>query len=116
MAALILMPAVLDSAEPTIAADAVGPAHPAVAAISMVVERESALLREQEFFDSQAAEERLRYAGLALKSKGVSARYVGKCQVAGRDCDHLVLFTPEGHVSVFLMAHEHPSSRVLIAV
>ena len=55
------------------------------------------------------------FLGLALKSEGVSARYLGKCEVAGRECDHLVLLTPDGQVNVFLMAHERAPGRLMVA-
>jgi hypothetical protein len=110
-----LAPDVLDSYEPTLAADAVGPTHPAVAAISMVAGRAPGPLTERTAADATAVQARLKFLGLALKGEGVSARYVGTCEVAGRDCDHLILDTPEGDVSVILMASEHPSVRVLVA-
>ena len=110
-----LLPDLLESSEPTLAADVVGRAHPAVAAISVVIDSEPTLLKERQRLEPGAVQERLKFVGLALKSDGVSAQYVGKCEVAGRDCDHLVLTTADGHVSVFLMAHEQPSARVLVA-
>jgi hypothetical protein len=109
-----LLPDVLES-EPTLAADTVGPTHPAVAAISMVAERAPGPFTERTPADAPAVQARLKFLGLALKAEGVSARYVGKCEVAGRECDLLILDTPEGDVSVILMANERPSTRVLVA-
>ena len=111
----VALPGLLDPDEPALAADAVGATHPAVAAISMVVEQEPALLKEGRTGDPLVMEQRLKSLGLALKRSDVSIRYIGKCQLAGGDCDHIVLVTPEGHVSVILMAGEHRSTRVLVA-
>ena len=115
LSAVTLLPSVLESHEPTLAADAVGPAHPAVAAISMVVDEEPRLLRHAASPNRAVIEARLKFVGLALRNEDVSVRYAGTCRIRGRDCDHLVLSTPDGHVSVFLTPHEHPSGRVLVA-
>jgi hypothetical protein len=105
----------IDPDETALAADAVGSAHPAVAAISMVVEREPALLKEGRTGDPLVMEQRLKYLGLELKKSDVSVRYIGQCEIGGAACDHLVLVTPEGHVSVILMAGGNPSTRALVA-
>lgn len=110
-----LLPVVFERDEPTVAADAVGPAHPALAAIAMVIDQEPKRLKESHSMDPVLIEERLKRLGLVLKKHDISVQYVGTCEIAGQDCDHLVLVTPEGHVSVVLMAHEHASSRVLVA-
>lgn len=113
--AVTILPGIFEWSEPTVTADVVGPTHPAVAAISMVVDREPVLLREPRALNAASVEERLRIVGLALKHEGVSGRYIGKCEVAGRDCDHLVLDTAEDHVSVFLMANERSTERLVVA-
>lgn len=110
-----MAPALLETDEPALAAAAVGPFHPAVEAIAMVVEQEPALLKEGRVGDPRVLERKMKELGLELKKSGISIRYIGKCQLRGSDCDHLVLVTPEGHVSVILMADEHPSQRVLVA-
>jgi hypothetical protein len=110
-----MAPALLESDEPALAATAVGPFHPAVEAIAMVVEQEPALLKEGRVGDPRVLERKMKELGLEFRKSGVSIRYIGKCQLRGSDCDHLVLVTPEGHVSVILMADEHPSQRVLVA-
>lgn len=115
IAAGTLAPGVLESDEPALAATAVGPFHPAVEAIAMVVEQEPALLKEGRVGDPRVLERKLKELGLELKKANISIRYIGKCQLRGSDCDHLVLVTPEGHVSVILTADEHPSQRVLVA-
>lgn len=110
----VLTMGVFDANEPTLAAEVVGPTHPAVAAIAMVLDQEPTLLKERRSLAPGMLEERLKPLGLSLKESGLSARYVGKCEIAGRECEHIVLVTPEGFVSVLLMAHERPSSRVLV--
>jgi len=113
---ITLLPGVIESAEPTLAADAVGPTHPAVAAISLVARREPGLPHPGSAEDDAAEiKDRLKFLGLAMKTKDVSAQYMGKCDLAGRECDRLVLDTPEGQVTVILMANEQPSVRVLVA-
>ena len=57
----------------------------------------------------------VKHLGIALKKSEVSVRYIGQCHLAGAPCDHLVMVTPEGHVSVILVADKHPSTRVLVA-
>lgn len=115
IAGVTLFPMILESDEPTLAADSVGPTHPAVAAITMVANRDPALLKDLTAADGPAVEDRLKFLGLALKSKGISARYLGKCEVAGRECDHLVLDTRDGQVNVFLMANERAPGRLMVA-
>lgn len=110
-----MAPALLESEEPALAVTAVGPFHPAIEAIAMVVEQEPALLKEGRMGDPRVLERKLKELGLELNKSNISIRYIGKCQLLGSDCDHLVLVTPEGHVSVLLMGDEHPSQRVLVA-
>lgn len=114
VSAVTLLPSVLERNGPAFAAEAVGPTHPAVAAISMVVDQEPRLLRHARSPSPAAIEGRLRFVGLALKNKDVSVRYAGTCQISGLECDHLVLMTPDGHVSVFLTP-ERASGQVLVA-
>jgi hypothetical protein len=64
IALVVMLPGLLDSDEPALAADAVGLAHPAVAAISMVVEQEPALLKEGRTGDPLVMEQKLKFLGL----------------------------------------------------
>jgi hypothetical protein len=94
----------------------VGPSHPAIAAISLVVDQEPWLLDESAGADQSAGDERLLRLGLQLKKHNVYVRYVGKCGIAGDgECDHLVLDTPEGHISVILLPGPPTTDRVLVA-
>jgi hypothetical protein len=95
--------------------EAVGPSHPAVAAIAMVVEQQPAYLDEARGIDLSAMEEGLKKLGLSLKKEGVRVDYAGKCYLPETECDHLVLETPDGHVSVILVPDYPVGSRVLIA-
>jgi hypothetical protein len=115
IATMVLVVTVRERDEPMLAGDAVGPLHPAVAAISIVLEQEPQLLKHARTLDPAVLQERLKSHGLALKEQGISVLHVGWCQLAGRECEHLVLATPEGHVSLFLMADERPSARVIVA-
>ncbi|MGZ5167234.1 MAG: DUF3379 family protein [Burkholderiales bacterium] len=95
---------------------AVGPSHPAVAAISLVVDEEPWLLEESAGADQSAGDEGLRRLGLQLNKRDVYVRYVGKCGIPGDgDCDHLVLDTPDGHISVILLPGRPMKDRVLVA-
>ena len=94
---------------------AVGPSHPAVAAIAMVVEQQPAYLDEARGIDMHAMEEGLRKLGLSLRKEGVKVDYAGKCYLPDTECDHIVLETPDGHVSVILVPDYPVGSRVLIA-
>lgn len=94
---------------------AVGPSHPAVAAIAMVVEQQPAHLDEARGIDLHAMEDGLKKLGLSLKMDGVKVDYAAKCYLPDTDCDHIVLKTPDGHVSVILVPDFPVGSRVLIA-
>jgi hypothetical protein len=108
-------PHLRDAAGGTDSLDAVGPSHPAVAAIAMVVEQQPAYLDEAHGIDIRAMEDGLKKLGLSLKMEGVKVDYAGKCQLPDTACDHIVLETPDGHVSVILVPDYPVGSRVLIA-
>ena len=95
--------------------EAVGPSHPAVAAIAMVVEQQPGYLDEARGIDVAAMEDGLKKLGLSLKKEGVKVDYAGKCYLPDIECDHIVLETPDGHVSVILVPDYPVGSRVLIA-
>ena len=94
--------------------EAVGPTHPAVTAIAMVVEQQPAYLDEARGLDLGAMEEGLRRLGLSLKKDGVKVDYAGKCYMPDTACDHLVLETADGHVTVILVPDYPVGSRVLV--
>jgi hypothetical protein len=93
---------------------ALGPTHPAIAAISFVVEQQPALLEEGRAGDPAIMAEGLKRLGLSMKA-GVTVDYVGKCYMPETDCDHIVLNTPDGQVSVILVPDYPVSGRVIVA-
>lgn len=118
ISAFTLLPGVTGPDEPALAAYTVGRTHPAIAAISMVLDEEPGRLENAPAVDAALPAERLHDAGLALKKdrkKPVMARYLGRCRLSGQDCEHLLLLTNEGYVSVILLADEHPARPVLVA-
>jgi len=91
---------------------AVGPAHPAIAAISLVVEDRVELAQEG---NTAEMHERLRELGLELKNGEVHAYYAGKCQLPGGECDLIVLDTPEARANVVLVPNYPIDARVLVS-
>ena len=118
IAAVTLLGDAEGSGEPALAAETVAQAQTAVSAISMVLDEEPARVKRPRNLDPSAPTERLNEVGLALKKEEkekVLARYLGRCRVSGRACEHLELLTYDGSVSVILMEHEHPERPVLVA-
>ena len=93
---------------------AVGPSHPAVSAIAMVVEQQPAYLDEARSIDFASIERALERLGLSLDKQGVRIDFAGRCYMPDTECDHLVLDTPDGRVSVILVPEYPvgPSARV----
>jgi hypothetical protein len=60
-------------------------------------------------------EQGLKRLGLSLKTEGVKVAYAGKCYMPETECDHLVLDTPDGHVSVILVPDYPVGARALVA-
>ncbi len=96
-------------------ATAVGTNHPAVAAISFVLDHEPRLLQENRSGDPNVMRAAFQRLGLKLPGEGVSVRYLGKCPVPGGTGDHVVLQTPYGHVTLILVPDYPVGSRVLVA-
>lgn len=106
------------SGEPALAAETVAQAQTAVSAISMVLDQQAARLQRPRNLDPALPAEQLHKVGLALKEEEkekVLARYLGRCRLAGRACEHLELLTYDGYVSVILMEDAHPAQPVLVA-
>lgn len=112
--ALLFRPAG-DAGERVLAAATLGPAHPAVAAISFVVDHESRLLREGRTGDPLVLRGALTRLGLRLPSDGVTVRYLGKCPVPGGTGEHVVLQTALGQVTLILVPDQPLGPRVTVA-
>lgn len=110
----LVLPRAWDSYTLARPVQAVGPTHPAVKAISFVVEQQPALLEEGRAGDPAIMEEGLRRLGLAMKPGEVTVDYVGKCYMPETECDHIVLNTPDGQVSVILVPDYPVDARVLV--
>jgi hypothetical protein len=96
-------------------ATAVGMNHPAVAAISFVLDHEPTLLQENRSGDPNIMRTAFQRLGLKVPANGVSMRYLGKCPVPGGTGDHVVLQTAYGHVTLILVPDYPVGSRVLVA-
>jgi hypothetical protein len=95
---------------------AVGPTHPAVIAIAEVVADEIASAPVSPSDSHTEMDESLKRMGLSLKEGEASARYIGKCRIEGtRECEHIVLSTPEAHANVMLVPDYPLQERVLVA-
>jgi hypothetical protein len=101
----------LDTGLPT-PVEAVGPSHPAVAAISLVINDRQELERQGDVVEMR---ERLRQLGLALDSSHVHAYYAGKCQLPGAECDLIVLDAPDGRANVVLVPDYPILGQALVA-
>lgn len=118
VAAVALLRTAEPADAPPLAAETVAQANTAVSAISMVLEEEAARPQRPRNLDPALPADRLHKVGLALKEEEkekVLARYVGRCHVAGRACEHLELLTYDGYVSVILMEDARPAQPVLVA-
>jgi len=98
-----------------VAAAALGGAHPAVAAISYVVEHEPQLLREGIRGDPAVMRGALLRLGLKLPSDGVTVQYLGKCPVPGGTGEHVVLRTAAGQITLILVPDQSFGARVVVA-
>lgn len=101
--------------EHLLSAATLGTSHPAVAAISYVLDHEPQLLRENRSGDPAVMQAALRRLGLSLPQDGVTVRYLGKCPVPGGSGDHVVLSTPHGQVTLILIPEYPVGSRVMVA-
>ena len=103
----------LDEVRPDRTAQAVGPTHPAVAAIAEVADERLDFVRNT--LGDEDIRQGLKRLGLALKGGDVSAYHLGKCQIsAGRDCDHIVISTHDAHADVMLLNGYAQHDRLLV--
>jgi hypothetical protein len=93
---------------------AVGPTHPAVKAIELVVEQQPVLVDAPQGKDLVAMEQDLQRLGLKLDPDAARVDYAGKCYMPETECEHLVLDTAEGRVSVVLVPDYPVGERALV--
>jgi hypothetical protein len=93
---------------------AVGPTHPAVTAITEIAE-DGARRPVSEAEGSYELDQALKRLGLTLKTDEATAYYIGKCHVAGSECDHIVLSTTDAQANVMLVRGHPLGDRVLVA-
>jgi hypothetical protein len=104
---------VIDSPVFAVTAHAVGPTHPAIVAISEVVEEDR--LPALPPVEGAEVQEGLKGLGLAFDAGYASARYVGKCHIEGSsDCDHIIVSSPDVHANVMLVRDYPIKGRVLV--
>ncbi len=89
--------------------------HPAVAAISYVLDHEPRLLKENRAGDPKVMRAALSKLGMTLPANIGSVRYLGKCPVPGGTGEHVVLQTPFGHVTLILVPDQLFASRVVVS-
>jgi hypothetical protein len=106
-------PDVTDALTLARAVDAVGPAHPAVVAISEVTDDASRPLPST-LEASRDPEQVLKQLGLRVKKGKATAHYVGKCHLTVSNCDHIVLSTGDAQANVMLMPDESPGARLIV--
>lgn len=109
-----VMPDVADLFDFTGTAEVVGPTHPGVAAIALVVDDEARVVDVTGIGAAQQIASSLKRLGLTLDDVSATT-YVGKCHMSGGDCDHLLLSTPEGFANVLLLPDHQVVQRVLVA-
>jgi hypothetical protein len=89
--------------------------HPAVAAISFVLDHEPRLLAENRSGDMGVMRASFRRLGLKEPPAGTMIRYLGKCPVPGGTGDHVVLTTAQGQVTLILVPDYPLGARVMVA-
>jgi hypothetical protein len=107
---VLAVPAVSDLAPFRRQVDAVGPAHPAVAAISLVADERLELPQSG---DAAEMAQELKRLGLTLKGDAY-AYYAGKCRLADTECDLIVVSTPDAYANVVLLSAYSPDGRIVV--
>lgn len=95
------------------AAATLGERHPAVAAISYVLDNEPRLLAANASGDIEVMHRALARLGLKLPA-GAGVRYLGKCPVPNGEGEHLVLDTTYGRVTLILVPDQAIAPRVVV--
>ncbi|MGE0559394.1 MAG: DUF3379 family protein [Burkholderiales bacterium] len=95
-------------------ASALGNNHPAVAAISYVIDHEPRLLLENRTGDPVVLKDALSRLGIKLPPEAV-VTHLGKCPVPGGTGEHVVLETREGKATLILVPGQSFGPRVVVA-
>ena len=114
VATALVFPSAMDAFDLAGTAEVVGPAHPGVAAISLVAGEQRDAADAHITGDAAEIEQRLKRLGLTLGKGDATTYYVGKCRMAGGECDHIVLNTPEGSADVLLLPEYAVPRRELV--
>ncbi|MFN7087816.1 MAG: DUF3379 family protein [Burkholderiales bacterium] len=104
-----------DEEPQVVAAVALGSNHPAVAAISYVLDNEPKLLKANHTGDMAVLLSALEKMKMRLPANGTTVRYLGKCPVPNGEGDHVVLQTPFGRASLILVPDQIFASSVVVA-
>lgn len=102
------------ASEQIVAGATLGGQHPAVAAISYVLDHEPQLLRTNQMGDPVVMRDALLRLGMRLPEDRMRVRYLGKCPVPSGTGEHVVLETPLGHVTLILVPDRSLGTRVVV--
>ena len=105
-----MLPTAIDAIDFAGTAEVVGPAHPGVAAISLIADEDPGILNAATDGNPQEIEASLKRLGLTLGVSKAHTYYVGKCHMAGGECDHILLSSPDGYANILLLP-DHPAAR-----
>jgi len=105
-----MVPSAIEAMDFAGTAEAVGPAHPGVAAISLIADEEPGVVNAAENGNPAEIEASLKRLGLTLGASQADTYYVGKCYMAGGECDHILVRSPEGYANILLLP-DHPAAR-----
>jgi hypothetical protein len=98
------------------AVQAVGPSHPAVAAIAEVEHELPRVLPVGDADQTVEVRRVLRRLGLTLKQGEAAAGYVGKCHIdATSECERIIVSTPTEHGTVMLLQDYPFRDRIVVA-
>ena len=98
------------------AVQALGPSHPAIAAIAEVERELPPVLSVGDADRTMEVRRGLQRLGLTLKLGEAATRYMGKCHIdATSECERIIVSTPTEHASVMLL-QDYPFFRDRIIV
>lgn len=101
--------------ERVLTAAVLGVKHPAVMAITHVLDEEPQMLRQNRGVDPVMMRAAFTRQGLRVPGNGTTVRYFDKCPMTGGAGEHVVLQTPFGQVTLILVPDQPFASRVVVA-